>query len=116
MYSATTVHVFQTLPLCAMALAGWLGVGQPACAQSRVDARIKAISATGPARRLPVIALADGQNVAHAHDERAFDFSPALVKPRTPAPPSINGSLGGDMKFTLRLRGHGLSLGVHSEF
>ena len=116
MYSATTVHVFQTLPLCAMALAAWLGVGQPACAQSRVDARTKAISATGPARRLPVIALADIQNVAQAHDERAFDFSSALVKPRTPAPPSLNGSLGGDMKFTLRVRGHGLSLGVHSEF
>ena len=116
MSSATTVHVFQTLPLCAMALAAWLGVGQPACAQSHADARTKAISATGPARRLPEIALADVQNVAHAHDERAFDFSPALVKPRTPAPPSINGSLGGDMKFTLRLRGHGLSLGLRSEF
>ena len=116
MYSATTVHVFQTLPLCAMALAGWLGVGQPAGAQSHADARTKAISATGPAGRLPVVALADVQNEAHAHDERALDFSPALVKPRTPAPPSINGSLGGDMKFTLRVRGHGLSFGLHSEF
>lgn len=99
-----------------MILVAWLGLGLPACAQSHTEAQLKSVSATSHARRLPEIVPASPAEAVQHHHEREFDFSPALTKSRLPAPPSINGSLGGDMRFTLRLRGHGLSLGLHSEF
>ena len=116
MHSATSLHAFQTRSLCAVALITGLGLGLPATAQSQADTRLKSGSAISRALRLPETLSANPAQADQHHDERGFDFSPALTKSRLPAPPSINGSLGGDMKFTLRLRGHGLSLGLHSEF